>query len=52
MKWPESLLASAKEEARRLNIGYQSFIKMAVTEYIRLRRAKERDAAGAAHDEQ
>jgi hypothetical protein len=44
MKWPESLLANAKEEARRLNIGYQSFIKMAVTEYIRLRRASERQA--------
>jgi hypothetical protein len=45
MKWPESLLANAKEEARRLNIGYQSFIKMAVTEYIRLRRARERETA-------
>jgi predicted DNA binding CopG/RHH family protein len=41
MKWPESLLADVKTEADRINIGYQAFIKMVVTESIE-RRRKER----------
>jgi hypothetical protein len=39
MKWPESLLTTVKDEAAKLSIGYQSFIRMAVSEYIRQRRS-------------
>ncbi len=42
MKWPESLLADVKAEADRINIGYQAFIKMVVTESIERRRKDRR----------
>lgn len=38
MKWPETLLTTVKNEAAKLSLGYQSFIRMAVSEYIRQRR--------------
>jgi hypothetical protein len=38
MKWPKTLLEMVRDEAAKLSIGYQPFIRMAVSEYIRQRR--------------
>jgi hypothetical protein len=38
MKWPKELLAMVRDEAAKLGLGYQPFIRMAVSEYIRQRR--------------
>jgi hypothetical protein len=47
MKWPAPLLEDIRKEADELSLPYQSFIRMAVTEYIRRRRTEKRRATAA-----